>query len=94
VNSGESKIYRFKVPEEEFKYKDLKITLISVSGKAILYVNPEIVPEFTPMSIWKEEGGVSKSILVPYSERNGRIQQIKVLSFLSRLCTFWSQLTQ
>lgn len=71
-------IYKLNVPEEAFKNKDVKITVISISGNPKLYVNPEMVPEYSPTSIWKEESGVSKSIVIPYVERVAGIQHISV----------------
>lgn len=66
------------MPEEKFKNKDVKISLISISGSPNLYVNPEIVPEYSPMSIYKETGGVSKSIVIPWSERSNQLHKISV----------------
>lgn len=71
-------IYKLAVPEQDFKDKDVKITVIAITGNPKLYVNPEMVPEFSPTSIWKEEGGVSKSIVIPYNERISGIKHISV----------------
>lgn len=64
--------------EEKFKNKDIKISAISISGWPNLYVNPELVPEFSPMSIWKETGGASKSIIIPWAERSNGLHKISV----------------
>lgn len=74
-----SRIYILDVAEEKFKNKDIKISLISISGWPNLYVNPELVPEYSPMSIWKETGGASKSIVIPWEERSNGLHQISVV---------------
>lgn len=52
--------------------------MVTLEGSNSLYVNPEILPEFSNLSIWKEEKGISKSIVIPAAERTTAFSKIKV----------------